>query len=216
MSTLSSIQPDNIENNLPSSNDNPRENDKLTVSNENLTENEKLIIKNDNKIEYLHQLDNNEFEYNKIDSNSPIFINEINFHQNPSADTNEGKIIETKVNNSIVENKEIRNSLIEKSNSNIIAKIDDDTIKNNDNIEVAISKNLDKKTDEYVFDKKENTNNLRKNKYKEPKKKENSKYGPKEDKIKKNELKELKKQHDDLILNSDITINENDFKASLN
>ena len=137
-------------------------------------------------------------------------------HQNPSADTNEGKIIETKVNNSIVENKEIRNSHIEKSNSNIIAKIDDDTIKNNDNIEVAISKNLDKKTDEYVFDKKENTNNLRKNKYKEPKKKENSKYGPKEDKIKKNELKELKKQHDELILNSDKTRNENDFKASLN
>lgn len=41
--------------------------------------------------------------------------------------------------------KEIRNSHIEKSNSNIIAKIDDDTIKNNDNIEVAFSKNLDKK-----------------------------------------------------------------------
>ncbi len=137
-------------------------------------------------------------------------------HQNPSADTNEGKIIETKVNNSIVENKEIKNSHIEKSNSNIIAKIDDDTIKNNDNIEVAISKNLDKKTDEYVFDKKENTNNLRKNKYKEAKKKENSKYGPKEEKIKKNELKELRKQHDDLILNSDKTRNENDFKASLN
>ena len=137
-------------------------------------------------------------------------------HQNPSADTNEGKIIETKVNNSIVENKEIRNSHIEKSNSNIIAKIDDDTIKNNDNIEVAISKNIDKKTDEDVFDKKENTNNLRIYKYKEPKKKENSKYGPKEDKIKKNELKELRKQHDDLILNSDKTRNENDFKASLN
>lgn len=216
MPTVSSTQPENIENNLPRFNDNPRENYKLTVSNDNLTENERLIIKNDNKIEYLYQLYNNDFEYNKIDSNSSILINEINLHQNPSADTNEGKIIETKVNNSIVENKEIRNSHIEKSNSNIIAKIDDDTIKNNDNIEVAISKNLDKKTDEYVFDKKENTNNLRKNKYKEPKKKENSKYGPKEDKIKKNELNELKKQHDDLILNSDKTRNENDFKASLN
>lgn len=216
MPTVRSTQPENIENNLPSSNDNPRENYKLTVSNENLTENEKLIIKNDNKIEYLYQLDNNDFEYNKIDSNSSILINEINLHQNPSADTNEGKIIETKVNNSIVENKEIRNSHIEKSNSNIIAKIDDDTIKNNDNIEVAFSKNLDKKTGEDVFDKKENTNNLRKNKYKEPKKKENSKYGPKEDKIKKNELKEQKKQHDDLILNSDKTRNENDFKAFLN
>ena len=203
MPTVSSTQSKDVINDLPISNNNP-------------TENEELIIKNDNKIEYLYQLDNNDFEYNKIDSNSSILINEINLHQNPSANTNEGKIIETKVNNSIVENKEIRNSHIEKSNSNIIAKIDDDTIKNNDNIEVAISKNLDKKTDEYVFDKKENTNNLRKNKYKEAKKKENSKYGPKEDKIKKNELKELKKQHDDLILNSDITINENEFKASLN
>lgn len=216
MPTLSSTQSENVENNLPSSNDNPRENDKLTVSNDNLTENEKLIIKNDNKIEYLHQLDNNEFEYNKIDSNSPILINEINLHQNPSVDTNEGKIIETKVNNSILENKEIRNSLIEKSNTNIIAKIDDETIKNNDNIEVAISKNLDKKTDEDVFDKKENTNNLRKNKYKEPKKKENSKYGPKEDKIKKNELKEQKKQFDELSSNSNKASNDNHFKASLN
>lgn len=75
MPTASSTQPENIENNLPSSNDNPRENDKLTVSNDNLTENEKLIIKNDNKIEYLYQLDNNDFEYNKIDSNSSILIN---------------------------------------------------------------------------------------------------------------------------------------------
>lgn len=145
MPTVSSTKPENIENNLPSSNDNLRENYKLTVSNENLTENEELIIKNDNKIEYLYQLDNNDFEYNKLDSNSSILINENNLQKNPSANTNEGKIIETKVNNSIVENKEIRNSHIEKSNSNIIEKIDDDTIKNNDNIEVTISKNLYKK-----------------------------------------------------------------------
>ncbi|WP_262122396.1 hypothetical protein [Anaerococcus sp. Marseille-Q5996] len=198
MPIVSSTQPENIENNLLSSNDNPRENDKLTVSNENLTENEKLIIKNDNKIEYLYQLDNNDFEYNKIDSNSPILINEINLHQNPSADTNEGKIIETKVNNSFVENKEIRNSLIEKSNSNIIEKIKDTIIKNSESIEEITS------------------NNLENNKNKDAKKKENSKYGPKEDKIKKNELKEQKKQFDELSSNSNKASNDNHFKASLN
>lgn len=216
MPTVSSTKPENIENNLTISNDNPRENDKLTVSNENLTESEKLIIKNDNKIEYLYQLDNNDFEDNKIDGNYPILINEINLHQNPSANTNEGKIIETKVNNSIVENKEIRNSLIEKSNSNIIEKIKDTNIKNSKSIEEITPNNLEKKIVEDEFNKKNNSNNLENNKNKDAKKKENSKYGPKEDKIKKNELKELRKQHDDLILNSDITINENEFKASLN
>lgn len=185
MPTVSSTQSKDVINDLPISNNNP-------------TENEELIIKNDNKIEYLYQLDNNDFEYNKIDSNSSILINEINLHQNPSANTNEGKIIETKVNNSIVENKEIRNSHIEKSNPNIIEKIKDTNIKNSESIEEITP------------------NNLENNKNKDAKKKENSKYGPKEDKIKKNELKELRKQHDDLIFNSDITINENDFKASLN
>lgn len=216
MPTVSSTQPENIENNLLSSNDNPRENDKLTVSNENLTENEKLIIKNDNKIEYLYQLDNNDFEYNKIDSNSSILINEINLHQNPSADTNEGKISETKVNNSIVENKEIRNSHIKKSNSNIIEKIKDTNIKNSESIEEITPNNLDKKIIEDEFNKKNNSNNLENNKNKDAKKKENSKYGPKEDKIKKNELKEQKKQFDELSSNSNKVSNDNHFKASLN
>lgn len=48
MPTVSSTQSKDVINDLPISNNNP-------------TGNEELIIRNDNKIEYLHQLDNNEF-----------------------------------------------------------------------------------------------------------------------------------------------------------